>query len=136
MKRVLVFGTFDRLHKGHEFFLGEARKLGDHLTVCLAQDEMVKRLKGHSPKQGFNERSGALKSLQSVDEVLGGDSELGAYSCLKKANPDIVAIGYDQISLKENLEPWLKTNAPKTEIKIIVSHKPEIYKSSLLADTV
>lgn len=136
MKRVLVFGTFDRLHDGHRFLLSKARKLGNHLTVCLAQDEMVKQLKNHPPKQSLAERKMALKALESVDDVLDGDLMLGQYACVTKANPDVIAIGYDQTALREDLESWLSKHGHEIEIKLMDSYKPEIYKSSLLADNV
>ena len=44
-KKVMVFGTFDIFHKGHENFLKQAKKLGDCLTVVVARDETVLKFK-------------------------------------------------------------------------------------------
>lgn len=39
--RVMCFGTFDIFHPGHEFYLGEAAKLADMMTVVIARDHRV-----------------------------------------------------------------------------------------------
>lgn len=39
MKKVITYGTFDLLHKGHVLLLQRARELGDHLTVVMSTDE-------------------------------------------------------------------------------------------------
>ena len=46
MKKVLVFGTFDILPPGHLYFLREAKKHGEHLTVVVTPSAVVKQLKG------------------------------------------------------------------------------------------
>lgn len=129
---VVVFGTFDHLHKGHEHFLKTARQLGDTLIVCLAPENVIKLLKGKLPSQTFQERKKALLKLPYVDEVSKGDLELGAYSCLKSKNPSIIAIGYDQAALKEDLEEWLEKESKKIKVVVLPSFQPETYKTSLL----
>ena len=45
MKKVMTFGSFDVLHKGHEHYLKEAKSYGDYLIVVVARDEnILKRL--------------------------------------------------------------------------------------------
>ena len=43
---VTTNGSFDMLHDGHKFLLGEARKHGDVLIVGVNSDVSVKRYKG------------------------------------------------------------------------------------------
>lgn len=131
---VVVFGTFDRLHKGHEHFLSMAKQLGDHLTVCLAQDHVVKTLKGKSSQQTFEQRKMALESVNVVDEVRAGDVELSTYDCLNSTDPTIVAIGYDQAELKDDLEEWLEKASKNIKVVVLPSFEPETYKTSLLSD--
>ena len=45
MKRVLTYGTFDLLHRGHVRLLERAAALGDELIVGLSTDEF-NRIKG------------------------------------------------------------------------------------------
>ena len=40
MTKVITYGTFDLLHKGHIRLLKRAKALGDHLTVCVSTDEL------------------------------------------------------------------------------------------------
>lgn len=132
MKTVLVFGTFDGVHPGHEFFLSEARKLADRLVVCIARDTIVQELKGRPPKRPEIERREALAEVSSVDEVVYGDRELGAYYILETVNPDVIAVGYDQAELKADLARWLKDNKKQIELVEIPSHHPDLYKSSFV----
>jgi FAD synthetase len=103
MKRVLVFGVFDQLHLGHMAFLKEALTLGDTLIVVLAQDAIVFKLKNREPVLAFEERKKALEALSDVSEVLPGDLSLGSYVVVSEAKPDIIAFGYDQEALKDEM---------------------------------
>ncbi len=40
-KHVMCFGTFDIFHPGHEFYLSEAEKLADTMTIVIARDHRV-----------------------------------------------------------------------------------------------
>jgi len=42
---VMTFGTFDRFHPGHEYYLREAKKLGDSLLTVIARDVTVIKIK-------------------------------------------------------------------------------------------
>jgi FAD synthase len=42
---ILTFGSFDVVHKGHEYYLSEARKYGDHLITIIATDHNIERIK-------------------------------------------------------------------------------------------
>lgn len=43
--RVFVAGTFDGLHKGHEFLLSRAFEEGEQVTIGLTSDQFVKQFK-------------------------------------------------------------------------------------------
>lgn len=102
-KKVLVFGTFDRLHPGHLFFLSEAKKLGD-LYVSVSTDESATQRKGKNPINDMKERVAAIKALHIATDVLEGDKTLNEWSVLKKIKPDIIALGFDQYGLKTALQ--------------------------------
>ena len=39
MVKVITYGTFDLIHRGHINILKRAKELGDHLTVALSTDQ-------------------------------------------------------------------------------------------------
>ena len=65
-KKVLVFGTFDGIHKGHLSFLNQAKEHGDYLTVVVAKDSNVKKLKGHKPLNNEKQRKAKIKKAGFV----------------------------------------------------------------------
>lgn len=132
MTKVLVFGSFDGLHPGHLKFLAEAKKFGVELVVILAQDEVIAELKGSLPLHNFASRKADLATLQEVSYVLPGDYELGTYSAILSLKPDVIAFGYDQAELQNDVTVWLKNNEIDSKIITIEAYKPEKYKSSLL----
>jgi len=42
MRHVVIGGTFDNLHRGHEEFIRKAFGIGDRVLVCITSDRMVK----------------------------------------------------------------------------------------------
>lgn len=126
MKKVIIFGSFDPLHEGHIDFFRQAKELGDYLTVVVARDENIIKLKHRDPAQDENVRLGAVRKIALVDRaVLGDKGEYG--QALKIENPDIIAVGYDQIMPQE-----LKNDLKKYTIVTLKPYKPEIFKSSKL----
>ena len=112
---VMATGAFDILHMGHIYFLKEAKKLGDKLVVVIARDATIRRLK-HEPVTQEEIRLGLIKELRIVDEAYLGSTE-DMYAILDKIQPDIIAIGYDQIhDIKELSTELKKRGPPKTKI--------------------
>lgn len=134
MKKVLVFGVFDKLHPGHLHFLETARALGESLVVLVARESTVLRLKNKIPRDSEGERVKALSVLPNVSRAVLGDEELGTYAVLKDEKPEIIALGYDQMGLKKDLEERMERGEiPSTELVVLGSHEPEKYKSSLIS---
>lgn len=69
MKKIITYGTFDLLHKGHVNILKRARELGDHLTVVVSSDEF-NALKGKEAYTSYEDRKYILEAIKYVDEVL------------------------------------------------------------------
>jgi|GEM_PF-7070934 glycerol-3-phosphate cytidylyltransferase-like family protein len=42
---VMTFGTFDIFHPGHRFYLSEAQKFARKMTVVIARDARVLKIK-------------------------------------------------------------------------------------------
>jgi D-beta-D-heptose 7-phosphate kinase/D-beta-D-heptose 1-phosphate adenosyltransferase len=96
-KKTIVFtnGCFDILHKGHTYYLKEAKKLGDILIVGLNSDSSVKKLKGDGrPVNSENDRAELLTSLESVDYVV-LFSEETPRKLIETIRPDYLVKGGD-----------------------------------------
>ncbi len=128
----MVFGVFDGLHEGHRAMLKEAKKYGDYLIVAVAQNHIVQHLKGHLPKLDLVERMEHLQAEDYVDEVVIGDKDLGAWEVVKKYQPNVIACGYDQNQLKEDLEKHLDKLGYQPRIVALKSFEPNKYHSSKL----
>ena len=132
MKKVLVFGTFDLLHPGHLYFLKKAKEQGDLLSVVVALDETVMKVKGKLPVNNQEKRRANLLKTGIVDEaVLGNPGD--KHKIIESIRPDVICLGYDQKAFTENLAESLKKRGLNITIKRIDAFKPEIYKSSKLA---
>ena len=94
MKRVMVFGTFDTLHKGHLQFLKDAKKHG-HLMVVVARDANVQKFKGKVPLHNEQERLKAIAELPFGHLTFLG-SEDDIYRIVEDMKPDMICLGYDQ----------------------------------------
>ena len=128
MRKVVVFGVFDLLHPGHLYFLREARKHGDHLTVVVTRDARVKHEKKHKPFFSERERVEMVSALRIVDHAVFGD-KVGEWRILKKLRPNVVCVGYDQ-----NTEWILRCGFRKIPKVIqLKAHYPKKYKSSKYA---
>lgn len=128
-KIVLVFGTFDALHKGHIDFFRQARKHGGFLTAIVARDKTVLQVKKRKPIQDEKIRLRNVK--KHVDKALLGSAG-NKYALLKKIKPDIVCLGYDQDSFTKRLRSELKNHRINSKIFRLRPYKPRVYKSKIL----
>lgn len=130
-KKVMVFGTFDIFHAGHEVFLKQAKKLGDYLIVVVSRDNTVKKVKGGYPENKEKKRLNNVKKCQYADKaVLGYEDD--KYKIIRKFRPDIIALGYDQFVFTYKLNKIIIDESMDTKIIRLKSYKPEIYKSTII----
>lgn len=94
MKKVLTYGTFDLLHKGHINILKRAAALGDYLVVAISSDEF-NAIKGKKAFHSFEDRKLILESLRFVDEVIREDTWEQKIDDVKNHNIDIFVMGND-----------------------------------------
>jgi cytidyltransferase-like protein len=133
--RIMVFGTFDMIHKGHEDLFRQARGLAPHphLIASVARDAAVERIKGHLPRHGQDARRALLAAHHLVDDAVLGDSE-GYVSHIVAARPDIIALGYDQEGeYVQTLGADLAAAGLHPRIVRLQPFEPETYKTSKLA---
>ena len=104
--RVFVAGTFDGLHYGHLFLLQFARRrglalarrlerAGVHVSVVIARDESVRRIKDRPPHHAQRERVQLVAALRPVDEAFVGYHNDFLRS-VRRVRPDLIVLGYDQ----------------------------------------
>lgn len=107
MKRVMAVGVFDLLHAGHLHYLEQAKALGGHLTVVVAHDDTVRKRK-HEPVTGQDLRRRMVEGLKPVDDsIIGNPPNVPIFDILPMVNPDIIALGYDQIHAVEKIKSQL-----------------------------
>lgn len=94
MRKVLTYGTFDLLHKGHVLLLQRAAELGDHLTVALSTDEF-NALKGKKAYTSWEDRKLILEALACVDEVIPENEWEQKVKDVKNHDIDVFVMGDD-----------------------------------------
>jgi len=130
-KIVMVFGTFDVFHAGHEHFLHQAKELGDFLIAVVARDLTVKNVKGEFPEEHERDRQKNVKECGIADKVVHGYTD-DKYRVIKKYKPNVIALGYDQFVFTYQLQKVLIDEKMDTEIIRLDAYRPDIYKSTLI----
>lgn len=130
-KLVMVFGTFDYLHAGHENLFKQARKLGNEIIAIIARDKTVKSIKGKAPDHNEKERLVNLKATNWSDKAILGNPR-DKMKVIKNYRPDVIALGYDQFAFTYNLEKLLIDLQLDTQIIRLKPYRPEMYKSSII----
>ncbi len=128
---VMVFGTFDYLHAGHENYIFQAKELGDKVMAIVARDKTVKTIKGDLPDHSEKDR---LKNLQETEwtdfAILGNNKD--KTKVIKSYRPDIIALGYDQFAFTYRLEKLVIDLKLNTRIVRLKPYRPDMYKSSII----
>ncbi len=112
-KIVIASGVFDLLHLGHVRFLEAAKKAGGvnaKLIVIIAKDSTAEKLKGKKPIMSEGERQALVESLKVVDEAVVGYEGLEIGEVIEKIKPDVIALGYDQVDMEQEVKEYLKTH--------------------------
>ena len=128
--KVLVFGTFDTIHKGHVHFLKESRKYGDCLIVVVSRDSTALEVKGRYPEKGERERLGNIMKLGLADKALLGNPGSDKYNIIEYIKPDVICLGYDQEAFTQNLEEELRKRGLRVKVVRLKPYMEDVYKSS------
>lgn len=129
----MVFGTFDGVHLGHLSFFKQAKKISTNsfLIVSVARDKNVLKIKGATPEINEKKRKKLLESYELIDKVVLGGLK-NHISHIVKESPDVIALGYDQVTYVKDLEKDLEKKGLFVKIVRLKPHKENIYKNSLL----
>jgi FAD synthetase len=96
----------------------------------IARDKTVEKVKGKLPRNGEMARKKKVKESGLADIVILGSLK-DKYAAIKKYEPGVICLGYDQKVFTENLQEKLFSYGLKN-VKIVKTraYKPHIYKSS------
>lgn len=128
----LVFGVFDGFHDGHRVFLEQVNHVAQKIIVVVAQDAMVRDLKGKWPHNSLGRRINDIRDSGLVDMVVAGDLVRYSWSSIRTYQPDVIAVGYDQHDLKKALEQYQESSLTPFDIVTLDPHHPEKFKSSII----
>lgn len=95
MKKVITYGTFDMLHKGHLNLLRRAKELGDYLIVGVTSDSFDRGRGKLNVVNNVLERIEAVKASGFADEVIIEDYVGQKIDDILKYEVDVFAIGSD-----------------------------------------
>ncbi len=132
-KRIMVFGTFDGIHRGHLDFFKQAKNFmkNSFLIVSIARDKNVLKIKGKVPRLSEKERLGLVKKCKIADRVvLAGKVKYLTH--ILKEHPNVIALGYDQKAYVQELKKDLKNKGVSIKIIRLKPYKEHIYKNHLL----
>ena len=94
MKKVITYGTFDLLHRGHINVLKRAKELGDYLIVAISTDRF-NEVKGKCSYYTFEERKYVLEAVKYVDRVISEDNWDQKRRDVKEYEVDVFVMGDD-----------------------------------------
>lgn len=94
MKKVITYGTFDLLHRGHINLLKRAREMGDYLVVGLSSDAF-NAVKNKKSFYSYEERKLVLEAVRHVDEVIPEDNWEQKESDIREHGIDVFVMGDD-----------------------------------------
>ncbi len=131
--KIMVFGTFDGIHKGHLNFFKQAKKLSKNsfLIVSVARDKNVLKIKGQLPFLKELKRINLIKKYKIADRVILSGVKNHIPHIIREC-PDIIALGYDQKAYVKNLRKDLKNKGVSIKIVRLKPYKEKIYKNNLL----
>ncbi|MEK7539494.1 MAG: adenylyltransferase/cytidyltransferase family protein [Patescibacteria group bacterium] len=133
--KIMVFGAFDSLHKGHLNFFKQAKNLTQNsfLIVSIARDKNVLKIKGRYPSKNEKKRMVLVKKCKLVDKVVLSGVKNHIPHIIKE-NPDIIGLGYDQKTYVKNLKKDLKNKGISVKIIRLKSYREKVYKNHLLRE--
>lgn len=104
MKKVITYGTYDLLHRGHVNLLKRAKSLGDHLTVGLSTDGF-NSLKNKKSFYSYEERKLVLEAIRYVDQVIPEENWEQKVQDIADHEIDVFVMGDDWVGKFDHLEP-------------------------------
>ncbi len=115
MTKVITYGTFDLIHRGHITILRRAKAMGDYLIVALSTDEFNAG-KGKEVYYTYEERKQILEAIKYVDEVIPETRWEQKVDDVVKNGVAVFVIGEDWKGKFDFLKPYCEVvYLPRTE---------------------
>lgn len=134
MKRVITYGTFDLLHRGHINLLKRAKELGDYLIVGVSTDEF-NALKGKKAYYSYVDRKYILEAIRYVDQVIPEENWDQKITDVQKYHIDTFVIGDDWRGQFDFLKPYCEViYLPRTQGISTTQIKTDLMKKRKLND--
>lgn len=108
MIKVITYGTYDLLHRGHIRLLERAKALGDYLVVGVTADSFD-RIRGKiNVEQPLMERIEAVRATGLADEIIVEEYEGQKIDDIKRMDIDIFTVGSDWVGKFDYLNEFCK----------------------------
>lgn len=129
MVKVLIAGTFDNFHVGHQWLIWSAVQQGNAVTIIVARDATVEKLKQQAPRNQESERLQRVQNevahLKHVMPRL-GRADADFWQTIEESNPEKILLGYDQ----HLDETQLSKRFPQIKVQRCDAYQPKWFKSS------
>jgi len=106
MKKIITYGTFDLLHKGHLNILKRAKELGDYLIVGVTSENYDTSRGKLNVMQSLMERIENVKNTGLADEIIVEEYLGQKIHDIQKYNIDTFVIGSDWIGKFDYLKEY------------------------------
>lgn len=126
MRKILTYGTYDILHRGHINLLRRAKERGDYLIVGISTDEF-NAVKGKKSYYDYETRKQMLEAIRYVDEVI------PEYDWNQKPD-DIKRLGVDEVVMGSDWEGNEKFEALRKYCKVTYLPRTEGISTTLIKD--
>ena len=95
MKKVITYGTFDLIHRGHIRLLERAKELGDYLIVGVTADGFDQARGKINVSQSVNERIEGVRATGLADEIIVEEYEGQKIDDIRRLGIDVFTVGSD-----------------------------------------
>ncbi len=116
MVKVITYGTYDRLHRGHVRLLERAKALGDYLIVGVTSDDYDRTRGKINASQSLMERIDAVRATGLADEIIVEEYEGQKIDDIRRFGVDVFTVGSDWEGQFDYLNEYCKVvYLPRTE---------------------
>lgn len=116
MIKVITYGTYDLLHRGHIRLLERAKALGDYLVVGVTADDFDKKRGKINVQQSLMERIEAVRAVGIADEIIIEEYEGQKIDDIRRYDIDVFTVGSDWEGKFDYLNDYCRVvYLPRTE---------------------